>query len=616
MTQRQTGDHDPHASTDGRTTRRRFLRDATATTAAAAGMAAAGPAAQALGARRSGRNVAIFGAGVAGLTAAHELAVRGYQVTVYERSTHLGGKAWSIDVPNSAAGGRLPLPGEHGFRFFPGFYKNLGDTMRRTPVGGGTAHDLLVRASTYLSARSGSPNATVPISLPAAYTPSSFVDTLAALFGELQTIPVEELVYFATRLLVYVTSCQDRRFKEWEYVSWTDFTYADQMQADYKQLLTRSLTRNLAAEQATDASANSIGWVGEASIFSILGLGNDQDATFDRVLDGPTSEVWLNPWVAYLQSLGVTFHTGQMCTALQVSRGRVAGATVTDAGGNSRNITADWYLSAMPVDRFVNLLSSQVLAADPGLATIHQLETDWMSGVQFYLTRPLPLTNGHVNYVDSPWALTSISQAQFWTQPFSETWGDGTVNDCLSTIISDWVTPGILYGRPAKQCSAQQIANEVWAQVKAHVNKPGNTVLTDSMQRSWFIDPAIIAPGTPNVVNDTPMFIQNTGSWPNRPTSQIGIPNLFLAGDWVQSPMMVTTMESANEGGRLAVNALLEAAHAPASPCTVEPLQAETAFPDFLATDQQRYDQGMRNEFDVPPPADGSIFTLVEELLG
>ena len=37
-----------------------------------------------------------------------------------------------------------------------------------------------------------------------------------------------------------------------------------------------------------------------------------------------------------------------------------------------------------------------------------------MNGLQIYLTEDVPITHGHTVYVDSPWALTSISQAQFW----------------------------------------------------------------------------------------------------------------------------------------------------------------------------------------------------------
>src|SRR5829696_6726206 len=80
--------------------------------------------------------VAVLGGGVAGLTAAHELAERGFSVTVYEARDRLGGKARSLPVPGSGTGVRADLPAEHGFRFFPGFYKHVPDTMRRIGVDG------------------------------------------------------------------------------------------------------------------------------------------------------------------------------------------------------------------------------------------------------------------------------------------------------------------------------------------------------------------------------------------------------------------------------------------------------------------------------------------------
>src|SRR5580693_555281 len=78
-------------------------------------------------------HVAVLGGGVAGLSAAHELIERGFQVSVYEAKDVFGGKARSLSVPGSGTGGRPDLPGEHGFRFFPAFYRHLPDTMRRIP---------------------------------------------------------------------------------------------------------------------------------------------------------------------------------------------------------------------------------------------------------------------------------------------------------------------------------------------------------------------------------------------------------------------------------------------------------------------------------------------------
>jgi glycine/D-amino acid oxidase-like deaminating enzyme len=85
--------------------------------------------------RRSGRRVAVLGGGCAGMSAAHELAERGFEVAVYEKRAVPGGKCRSIGMPGTGVGGRADLPGEHGFRFFPGYYRHVIDTMERIPFG-------------------------------------------------------------------------------------------------------------------------------------------------------------------------------------------------------------------------------------------------------------------------------------------------------------------------------------------------------------------------------------------------------------------------------------------------------------------------------------------------
>src|SRR4051794_11498385 len=75
---------------------------------------------------RGGRRmttVIVIGGGVAGMSAAHELIERGYTVRVFERQALPGGKARSVTVDGTGKNGRKDLPGEHGFRFFPRFYR-------------------------------------------------------------------------------------------------------------------------------------------------------------------------------------------------------------------------------------------------------------------------------------------------------------------------------------------------------------------------------------------------------------------------------------------------------------------------------------------------------------
>ncbi|WP_447035519.1 hypothetical protein [Streptomyces sp. DSM 118878] len=112
-----------------------------------------------------------------------------------------------------------------------------------------------------------------------------------------------------------------------------------------------------------------------------------------------------------------------------------------DPAGRRREPEADWYVCALPVHRIGALLDRGRAEADVELKNVTGLHTDWMVGMQFYLAQPVPVTHGHVLFLDSPWALTSISQAQFWDCDVPSTYGDGTVADCLSVDISSWDTP-------------------------------------------------------------------------------------------------------------------------------------------------------------------------------
>src|SRR5690606_31065782 len=81
------------------------------------------------------KKVIIAGGGIAGMSAAHELIERGFDVEIYEKNRiYAGGKARSVNVPGTnKPNSNLYLPGEHGFRFFPGFYKHIIDTLERIP---------------------------------------------------------------------------------------------------------------------------------------------------------------------------------------------------------------------------------------------------------------------------------------------------------------------------------------------------------------------------------------------------------------------------------------------------------------------------------------------------
>jgi uncharacterized protein with NAD-binding domain and iron-sulfur cluster len=540
---------------------------------------------------------------MAGLAAAHELAERGFGVTVYERK-ELGGKARSIPVAGTAASGR-DLPGEHGFRFFPGFYHHVPDSMSRIPFAGNAngVKDNLVStdlADSWFYRANGRADGTLFGALPhpaGAFTPGGLQRILLEEILKQKMVKPDEALFFVTRLIAFFTSSDARRLGQWEKVPWWDFVKADRFSTEYKTVLARGLTKSLVAAKAETASTRTIGNMAEAFIYNIMGRGND--GALDRVLNGPTTEVWIDPWVTYLRSIGVQFRVGQSVEALETSGGSISSARVRDRAGNVTSVEADWFVCAMPAEKARALWSPAVLSLDPRLEGMNDLVVDWMNGIQFFLRDKADIGSGHATFIDSPWALTGLTQAQFWREDFAETYGDGTAVDCLSVDISAWDNPGILYGKPANRCTAEEVKNEVWAQIKAHVEDNGENVLPDGILHSWFLDPAITwNPVTGKNSNDEPLLINTVNSWDLRPEARTAIPNLFLAGDYVKTDIDLATMEGANESGRAATNAILDAADSNAQRATMYKLYDPPEFQAIKTIDALMYSRGLRNLFE------------------
>jgi uncharacterized protein with NAD-binding domain and iron-sulfur cluster len=551
-----------------------------------------------------GKKVAVFGGGMAGLTVAHELAERGFAVTIYE-PTAWGGKARSIGVTGTGKGGRKDLPGEHGFRFFPGFYHHVPDSMRRTPFGKNEngVWDNLIAAQNGKFLRGGDRADAFIFGIGPDPQALLTVDGLRRYLTENlkgQDVPPDELAYFVTRLLVFLTSSTERRFGQWENVAWWDFVGAGTRSPDYQKVLAAGLTRNLVAAKETVASTRTIGNMGEAFVYTMAGLG--ADGQIDRVLDLPTNEAWINPWVHELKRLGVKFVAGRRLAKYDLKGGRISAAWVTDAAGKRTRVTADWFVSAMPVEQARKYMTKDVLKADGSLEGLNRLKTDWMTGIQFFLREPVSLVKGHITFIDSPWALTALTQAQFWSEVnFAKTYGSGSVKDCLSVDISNWDAPGILYGKPAKRCSPQQVALEVLAQIRYH--HTFGEILPNKLIHSWFLDPGIHwNPDTKRSTNATPLLINTAGSWKDRPDATTAIPNLFLAGDFVRTNIDLATMEGANESGRKAANAILERSGSKATPAQMFTLWKNPLLDPIQQTDAALYKAGLPNALDLPLP--------------
>lgn len=542
-------------------------------------------------------SVIVIGGGIAGLTAAHELADRGYSVDVYDPRTVWGGKARSQPVPQSGTNGRRDLPGEHGFRFYPRFYTHVIDTMNRIPTPDGHVADRLRETSE--SAIALVDEATwFRFARRKLAAPYEIVDALNLFFRELE-FDSADIALFTAKFLQFFTTSDARRLGEYEHLSWWQFLEGDLYSPRFQRQL-RAVPRTMVAMDPAVGSAFTLGSISMQLVLDYAGSG----VSNDRTMGGPTTEMWFDPWIAHLTSLGVRLHPGIGVAALELTDDRISGVTLRDGTRTS----ADYYVLAVPLDIVPSFITPQMGALDPSLERLRTANIDslvaWMVGIQFFLYEDVRLVRGHTFYPDAPWGLTSISQPQFWDDLglFRRRYGGGDVGGLISVDIAEWNVPGTLVTKPAKLCTPDEIAKEVWYQMKAALNTDhgrADDVLRDELLHSWHLDDDLDYSNGLPPINTNRLLVHPPGAWAIRPEAGTQIANLTLAGDYIRTFTNLATMEGANEAGRRAANAILERSHAPVPKVPLWPLQEPAMFDIWKRLDERLYRAGRKHLFEL-----------------
>lgn len=542
-------------------------------------------------------SVIVIGGGVAGLTAAHELVERGFDVHLYETRPAWGGKARSQPLAGSGTSGRKDLPGEHGFRFYPRFYTHVIDTMSRIPTpGGGKVVDRL-RATTESAIALVDNDTWFRFYRRSVVKPYDVVEALELFFQTLD-FDAEDVALFAAKILQFLTTSDARRVGEYEYKSWWDFLEGNHYSPRFQRQL-RAVPRTMVAMDPKRGSARTVGTISMQLIldYATSGVNND------RTMGGPTSEMWFDPWIAHLTALGVQLHAGTAIDSIEMAGNAISGVKLATGAV----VTADYYVLAVPLDVAHAMITPQMAAADPALYKLKNTSLDtlvsWMVGIQYFLYEDVPLVRGHTFYPDSPWALTTISQPQFWRDLglFRRTYGSGEVGGLISVDISDWDTPGTFVPKTAKQCTRAEIAKEVWEQLKAALNgrDPGEEILRDELLHSWHLDDDLdYSAGVPPK-NTSRLLVHPPGSYDVRPTAGTAIPNLVLASDYVRTHTDLASMEGANEAARSAVNEILTRSGSTARKADIWPLKEPAHLDIWKHFDERLYQRGQPHIFEL-----------------
>ncbi len=294
--------------------------------------------------------VTIFGAGVAGLTAAHELAERGFEVTVVEaapptfqeeETVQVGGLArsqWSArqdkskkplvpltTIPPSTS--KEVFPGEHGYRLFPGFYRHVFDTMKRTPLvspGNGTYPTALDQLQPTFQQVFAQRTSAVPLSRSRPRSLEAFRREYMNLTEGLG-FERRDLARFFFKLVRYLTTCSQRRAAQYEDMTFMEFLGGESHYSTTFLEQIKAAPQALVAMDATVCDARTQGNVYLQLLMDQILGGEYTDST----LRGPTSTAWFIPWRDYLKKLKVRFVNAKL---LSIRHDKNAGPPIAPQG--------------------------------------------------------------------------------------------------------------------------------------------------------------------------------------------------------------------------------------------------------------------------------------------
>ena len=589
-------------------------------------------------------NINIYGGGISGLTIAHELAKKGFKITIYEKDNICGGMARSLrDIETN-------IPSEHSWRGYGPFYYNLFKTLKEIPIA--NKNDNLV-IENYTNKKSNiytiddiekhnTINDLWTYYQNDVYDLTEFVKNhpggniigkcagknltdVWAKFGVswhndnshvlsiLKKYKIGKLIenysqnnsqnnsqnktYNINSSTVYDNLSHNKlnfgllynshnnlkkgiKIYDYPYIIYLflKVILSNHRKEKYFKVNFNNKIKNILHSQSYHYLADFLAGPGFGFDKNTISLAHfalftefNYNANFQSwsVMNNPTNESFIDPWVNHLQKLGVKFKYNSSLTHIVYNNKTIDYCII-----NGDKVYSSEHIIALNPFEFENVIKkSNLTDYFSDYSSLNTINNQISFRIGF--TRKIDITgkNNENSYVliDSPYNITFYPQEDFWDNVGNMPKNNlGKIND--KPIKSLWsgtcILPynnGIIYGKSATSLTISQLKKEIIAQILSSndllnlVNDNNNITLTTSdidyieIFEDWYYDSKSKILKTKNK-----KWVNNFYNETYRPNNNTIFNNLYVVGSHTKTSVNIWSMEGACESGKLGTNLILK----------------------------------------------------------
>ena len=556
--------------------------------------------------------VIIFGAGISGLTVAHELNEKGYKVTIYEKNSIPGGMARTFRYKNG-------VPTEHSWRGYAPFYYNTFELMKRIPLKSlenfsnqftidevrkhnkiddlwtiykGDVYDITHFVQSHPGGKSnilrcaGKDVEEVWRSL--GYT---FHINNNHVISHLTEVKVGTLIETFEKKTVFDNLNKDRlkfkylfnksisgreprlNFKDMIFLFYLfgRVILSDKRKKEYFEVRLDPIIKKYLSKDGYHFISDFIagpGWgfdkntmsLGHYATFVEYSIFNGEKEKGWQVMNKPTSEAWIEPWVNYLKSRGVKFYFNSELTKININK-KIDNCVIKTKDG-TKNVKSDLYVFALNPFNFEDIMKNSKRTTDKVYKNLFNGNII-NNQISFRLGFDKKInfgqkTTGYV-LIDSKYNITFYPQ--------EDSWEDNVklgMNGKIKTLISGTIilpyNKGLKYNKSALSLKLEELKEEIIEQLfisedfMYYINKSKigkENIIFKEIFDDWYEDGKLLK-------SKNKKWVNNIFNEKYRLEHKTDISNMYTCGSHCKTSINIWSMEGAVESGKICSNEILK----------------------------------------------------------